>query len=243
MPIATWLGQLRNALTGGRLPAPQPSLPDPPPGLVDDTRTEPVSRVFGFDRGRPIDRYYIEKFLARQSSRIQGRVLEVGDRTYTRQFGDTRVDVSDVLNLYPSPGTTIVADLANADAIPTDTFDCFIFTQTLPFVAEPRATLRHVHRILKPGGALLLTAPGISQVSRYDADRWGDFWRFTPQAVRMLLDENFGPAQVRVFTYGNLRAAVGLLEGLASHEVPAHVLDVVDEDYPVITAATATKGR
>lgn len=238
MPLAAWLGQLRSVLAGGRLGTAQPA-----PAPAHEVRTEPISRVFGFDRGQPIDRYYIEKFLALHAPYIAGRVLEVGDRTYTRRFGEKRVVVSDVLNLCPSPGTTIVADLTNGHAIPDAAFDCFICTQTLPFVTDVRAALRQVFRILRPGGTLLLTVPGISQVSRYDADRWGDYWRFTPQAVRMLLDELFGPAAVRVFTYGNLRAAIGLLEGLATHELPTHILDVVDEDYPVIAAACATKGR
>lgn len=241
MPLAAWLGQLRSALAGRRLGT-AGAAPRAPSAAVEH-RTQPISRVFGFDRGQPIDRYYIEKFLALHAHRIAGRILEVGDRTYTRRFGDARVVVSDVLNLCPSPGTTIVADLTNGDAIPDATFDCFICTQTLPFVTDVRAALRHTFRILRPGGTLLLTVPGISQVSRYDADRWGDYWRFTPQAVQLLLDEQFGPAAVRVFTFGNLRAAIGLLEGLATHELPPRILDVVDEDYPVIAAACATKGR
>ena len=32
--------------------------------------------------------------------------------------------------------------------------------------------------IAEPGGSLLLTVPGISQIARYD-DHWGDYWRFT----------------------------------------------------------------
>jgi SAM-dependent methyltransferase len=241
MPIGAWLGQIRSALLGNRLTT--PATAHPASAWASEPRTEPVSRVFGFDRGKPIDRYYIENFLNLYSDRIAGRVLEIGDRTYTRQFGGPRVQNSDVLNLCPSPGTTIVADLTNGDAIPSAMFDCFICTQTLPFVTDVRAALRHAHRIIRPGGTLLLTAPGISQISRYDADRWGDYWRFTPQAIRLLLDELWGPSAVRVVTYGNLRAAIGLLEGLATHEVPPRILDIVDEDYPVIAAACATKAR
>ncbi len=47
-------------------------------GLInfgDLRRLTPVSKEFGFERGLPIDRYYIEKFLAEHTSDIQGRVF------------------------------------------------------------------------------------------------------------------------------------------------------------------------
>src|SRR5215210_7162112 len=49
-------------------------------------RVTPLSRYFGFDRGLPIDRYYIENFLARQAEDIHGRVLEIGDNSYTQRY-------------------------------------------------------------------------------------------------------------------------------------------------------------
>jgi hypothetical protein len=52
----------------------------------DRLRTAPISRVFGVDRGTPIDRYYIERFLAQEARSIRGAVLEVGDDVYTRRF-------------------------------------------------------------------------------------------------------------------------------------------------------------
>jgi glycosyltransferase involved in cell wall biosynthesis len=54
----------------------------PPPGQVrlgDLDRLTPVSRVFGYDRGLPVDRYYIEGFLFHHANDIAGRVLEIAD--------------------------------------------------------------------------------------------------------------------------------------------------------------------
>ena len=106
----------------------------PPIGRVqfgDLRRLKPISREWGFDRGLPIDRYYVEEFLARHCGEIRGRVLEVGDDAYTGKFGSDQVTSVDILNLNEdSPGTTIVADLANAPQIPSDRFDCIILTQT-----------------------------------------------------------------------------------------------------------------
>jgi SAM-dependent methyltransferase len=205
-------------------------------------RIEPVSHQFGFDRGNPIDRHYIENFLVRHAEDIQGRVLEIADDVYTRKFGGQRVLRSDVLHAQPgNPSSTLVADLTCADAIPTNTFDCIILTQTLHCIYDMRAALRHLHRILKPGGVLLATFPGISQVSRYDMERWGDYWRFTDASARRLFGEVFGPEHVTVETHGNVLAACAFLHGLAAQELKQEELDYHDQDYQVIITVRAVK--
>lgn len=217
----------------------------PPFGEVDFgdfAHTEPISTVFGFDRGTPIDRYYIERFLGENSDAITGRVLEVAERTYTRRFGGHRVDESDVLHVDPSDEeATIVADLRHAPEIENDTFDCIILTQTLQFIYELDTAVAEVSRILKPGGTVLATASGISQVSRYDMDRWGDFWRLTDLSAKRLFDGRFEGGSVKVTTYGNALSAVAFLEGLALEELAPEDLDAADSDYQVTIGIRATK--
>ncbi len=136
-------------------------------------RLTPISRDFGCDRGRPIDRYYIENFLERRSEDVRGRVLEIGENTYTRRFGGERVTQSDILHVTEGePQATIIADLASADHIPSNSFDCIILTQTLQLIYDVPAALRTIRRILKPAGVLLATFPGISQ--SYDHEWAGD---------------------------------------------------------------------
>ena len=99
-------------------------------------RTTPLSDHWGRDRGTPIDRYYIEQFLTAHREAIRGCVLEVLNADYTERFG-IGVDQSDVLDIDPAnERATVVADLAAADDIPSDTFDCFILTQTLQYVYD-----------------------------------------------------------------------------------------------------------
>src|SRR5919202_1019671 len=165
----------------------------PPGGGVDFgalRRVAPVSNAFGFDRGQPIDRYYIERFLAHHAKDIQGRVLEIEDNSYTLEYGGNRVKISDVLHVQEgNPQATIVADLTHADHIPSDAFDCIIFTQTLQYIYDTRSAIRTLQRILKPGGALLATFPGISQIHYPE---WGDwYWGFTTQSARRLFGEVF----------------------------------------------------
>jgi SAM-dependent methyltransferase len=204
-------------------------------------RVEPVSRNFGLDRGNPIDRYYIESFLARHAGDIRGHILEVGDDTYARKFGDSHVGEVDIVHLTDdNPKATIVADLTCADAIPSDTFDCIIFTQTLQFIYDVRAAVRTLHRILKPGGILLATFPGISQISRYDMDRWGEYWRFTTLSAQRIFGEVFA-GNVTVKAYGNVLTAISFLHGLASEELRNEELNYRDRDYEVVITVRAVK--
>lgn len=218
----------------------------PPAGSVrfgDLRRVEPVSRAFGFERGRPVDRHYIEAFLARHAADVHGAVLEVGDDGYTRRFGGCRVERADVLDVRrDNPAATVVADLAR-DRLPREAFDCAIVTQTLQFVYDVDAAVRELHAALRRGGVLLLTVPGLSQIVREDMERTGDFWRFTDASVRRLLAASFGEDRVEVECHGNVLAAVSFLHGLAAEELEPRELDHPDRDYPLIVAARARKGE
>lgn len=205
-------------------------------------RTVPVSRVFGLDRGQAIDRYYIEKFLADRSIQIHGSVLEIGDDHYTKRFGGARVTHSDVLHAVAgNPQATLIGDLQTGQGIPTEAFDCIILTQTLQFIYDVKSVVQTLHRCLRPGGVVLATGTGISQLSRYDMDRWGEYWRFTSLSARRMFEEAFGPEAVTVKTYGNVLAATALLQGISAGELDSPELDVLDQDYEVVIAIEAVK--
>jgi hypothetical protein len=202
---------------------------------------EPVSTQFGLDRGRPIDRFYIERFLTANKDLIRGRVLEVQERTYTDWFG-TGVEHSDVLHAGPgNPEATLVGDLTTGEGIPQCGYDCIILTQTLPFIWDVPAAIRGTRTALKPGGTLLATVPGISQISREDMNEWGDWWRFTSASARRLFDEEYGAPNVEVTPYGNVVAACALLYGLAQHELEPEELTTRQDDYEVIVTIKARR--
>jgi glycosyltransferase involved in cell wall biosynthesis len=207
----------------------------------DLRRLTPLSREFGYDRGLPVDRYYIENFLTRQQQDIRGRVLEVGDDSYTRRFGGAEVTSCDVLHVTAgNPGATIVADLARAEHIPSNAFDCIILTQTLHLVYNLRAAVHTLYRILKPGGVLLATVPGMSQLS---IDEWAEswYWAFTQRAVRQLGAEAFAAENMQVAAYGNVLAATAFLNGLAAAELRQDELDYGDPHYQLLITLRAVK--
>jgi SAM-dependent methyltransferase len=219
----------------------------PPVGLVrfgSLRRTTPISRVFGLDRGergRCIDIVFIERFLKERQSDIRGRVLEIGDDRYTKRFGGGNVDRSDVWHVRPGGGATIVADLTSAETVASESFDCIICTQTLQFIYDVHAALRTLHRILRPGGVLLASFTGISQISRYDMDRWGDYWRFTTASARRLFEECWLPDQVSVQARGNALLAVAYLHGLTVDELQPEEVEALDDDFQLVITVRAAK--
>lgn len=200
----------------------------------------PLSRQFGYDRGRPVDRYYIERFLEQHADDIRGRVLEIGDTTYTMRFGGTRVTTCDVLNITAKPEATIVGDLTNADHIPSNLFDCIILTQTLQFFFDVRAGLKTLYRILKSGGVLLATFPGITHI---DQGEWSQswYWSLTSRSATRLFHDVFSPQHCHIEAHGNVLIATAFLYGLAVEELKSEELDYHDRDYEFLLTARAQK--
>lgn len=211
----------------------------PPVGTVrfgSFRRTEPIGRDWGHSRGMPVDRVYIDRFMSEHRADIRGRVLEVQYPVYTTRFG-TGVTRSDVLDIRDdNPAATIVADLRSADGVRGDTFDCVVLTQTLHLIHEHDRALREVHRMLKPGGVLLATVPGISPVVDPTAE-----WCYTPRSVRALFGRVFGSDRLDVVAYGNVLVATAFLYQLASRELRAADYAAQDSAYPLVIAVRAVK--
>jgi hypothetical protein len=205
-------------------------------------RLSPVSRLWGFDRGIPIDRYYIEKFLSQNTPDIQGHVLEIGDNLYTTKFGGADIMRSDVLHkIGGNPKVTVEADLTCADHLQGSTYNCIICTQTLQFIYDVKAAIQTMHRLLTTNGVLLITIPAITQISRDDMNQWGDYWRFTSLSARLLVEEIFSETDVSVASYGNVLSAVAFLHGLAAEELSQKELDYIDPDYELVITVRAVK--
>jgi SAM-dependent methyltransferase len=211
------------------------------PSLDGLLGTKPVSDHWGWDRGKPVDRYYIEQFLAEHAADVCGRVLEVKDSDYSRAFGRgvTRMDVLDLDAT--NPAATIIADLSIGDGIPADAFDCFVITQTLQFIYDVHGAIAQCHRLLAPGGVLLATVPVVSRIVHDDGLEW-DYWRFTAASCHRLFGDVFGAQQVSVRTWGNVLAGVAFLRGTACQEIPRRKLDVNDPYFPILVTVRAVKG-
>lgn len=201
----------------------------------------PVSSLFGFDRGTPIDRYYIEKFLSENQSKITGICCEIAEDTYCKRFG-CNITKQEILHYdNTNPQATIIGDLTKQEMLPKDSLDCFVCTQTFNFIYDIKAAFIGAYQMIKPGGVLLATVAGLSQISRYDMERWGDFWRFTDLSLKKIAEET-GFKEVRVSIYGNALAATAFIQGVAVEDLTnIDLLEEHDDDYQVTLGLVAIK--
>jgi len=213
-----------------------------PVGWGSLRRLEPVSRVWGLDRGQPVDRYYIEGFLERHAADIAGDVLEVKDPGYVKRFerGARSFAVLDVAA--HNEQATLVADLTQPDSLPAGAFDCIVLTQTLQLLFELETAVANLHRALAPGGVVLVTAPCVSRID-YESGVRGDFWRFTAASAQRLFARRFGAEGVTVEALGNVLACTAFLHGLAREDLDAAELDHHDPYFPLLLAVRAVKQR
>ena len=220
-----------------------PSERDQPPGTVkwgSLRRTRPFSRYWGYERGTPIDRIYIEEFLQAHAGDIRGHGLEVMSAAYLERFGGARLVRRDVLDIDPTnTQATVVADLAETDSLPPARFDCIVFTQTLHLVPDMRVALANIWRALGPGGVLLLTVPALG---RHDARKGfhHDRWRVTRTGLEWLLTMLDG-GRWETSVYGNLLSCTAFLYGMAAEELLPDELHVADPEFPLIVAARVVK--
>lgn len=200
-------------------------------------RLEPFSATWGFDRGTPVDRRYIETFLAGHCAKVRGTVLEVGERLYTSRFGQA-VDRSHVVDQEGgNPSADVRADLGVVGSLPTGVYDCFIMTQTLQFIPSPDVAVRNAYDCLRPGGWLLITAPALEPVNMRDPD----LWRFPPAALHMLVSRALPDGRAEFSAFGNLVSAIAALQGLAAEELREDELAAFDARYPVVSCAAVEK--
>lgn len=203
----------------------------------------PVSSEFGIDRGKPIDRYYIENFLKKHKHNIKGHVLEVGYDKYSKSFGKGKLDKIDVLCAAPgNKYTTIIGDLTDTKTLPQNYYDCFICTQTYNYIFDVKKAIEGSYYLLKDGGVLLATVTGISQISSYDMKLWGDYWKFTTASIQRLFSEVFRDENFKVESFGNVLAATAFLQGLSVEDLPdTKLLDYNDPNYQLTITVIATK--
>jgi len=208
----------------------------------DFGRVSPISDDFGYDRGSPIDRGYIEAFLERNAADVRGRVMEIGEDMYSRRYGGAKVTHQDVLHVHAdNPQATIVGDLSSKDILPPGVFDCIVLTQTLHCIYDMAAAVNEIYKGLKPGGVVLVTVPGITRIDRGE---WGDtnwFWSLTRASATRLFADQFGAENIKVEQFGNAAVAAAFVQGVAIEEMDPAVLAISDPCFPVTLTVRAQK--
>jgi len=205
-------------------------------------RLTPYRHAFGWFRGECVDRVYIERFLSQHAQDIRDRCLEIGESQYMDKFGADRITKRDVLDVIPRSGVTIMADLIDAPAIPSNSYDCIICTQVLMCIYDVHSAVKTIFRILAPGGVALVTLAGISHIAPPSMmAEAGEFWRLTRSSAQRLFGDAFGAESVSVESFGNVLSATAFLHGLVSAELTPEELAYNDPDYPLTITVRAMK--
>lgn len=202
---------------------------------------QPLSAHYGTERGTPIDRYYIDQFVGRHAGDLRGIALEVGAANYLNRFGGPNLTAAEVLDIDPAnDGATVIGDLRRLDAISDNSYDCVLLVQVLSFIDDAVAAVAEATRILRPGGTLLVTVPGMAPLDP-QAPPGLESWRFTKNSLRFLFRAHFADRDLEISTWGNIRAGVGIWVGMAQEDFRARELDHVDERYACVLTVRAAK--
>lgn len=202
------------------------------------SRLRPASRRWGIDRGKPLDRVYLEHFLSEHKADLRGKVLEIGGRYYTENFGSnvTQLITYDVVE---GADIDIVGDLATGKGLEENSYDCLLILQTLMMIHDIKGATEQIFRALKPGGVALATvnflAPNCEDPCH---DMWQ--WNLTPNAARLLFGNQFGQENVEVMPYGNYAVASSFIAGLSAQDVNLDYWSY-EPGYEVLTGIRAVK--
>lgn len=214
---------------------------NPTIGAIVNMALEPISRNWGFERGRPIDRHYIDGFIEKHKDMIKGKVLEISDNYYTKKYGENRFNESVIMHVKGWGENVIEGNLETGVGVSENEFDTLILTQVLMFIYDTKAAVKNIYKILKSGGNALITVAGMSNVSRYDADNWGDYYSFHEDAIKRLFGEVFGEENIRIECFGNVKIATAFLYGLCCEDLTDEDFAFQDPDYQVIIGIAAHK--
>ena len=200
-------------------------------------RTRPFSSNFGFDRGTPVDRYYLEKFLYRHREHITGRVLEIQMPGYTERYGQDVAEAHSV-DIAADFDSTYVCDLAEStDVIPSEYYDCFLLPNTLCVLKDIEACLKQAFRVIKPGGVVLATTAGFVPLT----PDYGDYWHLSAAGWRELARRAWPEGSYDVESHGNCLVASAAMMGLAWEELSEAELEDTDPRYPVLVTLVCRK--
>lgn len=206
----------------------------------DLRKFSPVSKSFGFDRGNPVDRYYVELFLQKNADLIRGNCLELLDSRYIKKFGSDKVTSCDILDIdTANKKATLIADLTSEKPLGERNYDCIICTQALYLMYDVKKALQNLCDALKVDGWLLITVPFLVKYSPEPLD----CWRFTEYGLRRILEELALQKRIEfhVESYGNLITCVASLQGLAVEDLKEPEFAYKDDSYPLVICAKVKK--
>jgi len=202
----------------------------------DFDRLSPACLDFGFSRGTPLDRYYLNKFVAESRDLVVGSVLEIGGQKGSHELYGFKNATSYVTMSIDSSDADITTDAHDASAALPESYDSIIIFNVLEHCRRPWVIASNIYSWLKPGGRVFVMIPNMQRIHEGP----GDYWRILPEGLRSIFNQ-FNVE--KLVTYGNLFTSIAALSGVSSEEIPTGDKDSLDTDYPTITCMTGSKAQ
>ncbi len=132
----------------------------------------------------------LEKHLARIArEHARGRLLDIGcgEKPYRTLFAPFVKEHIGLDHAETQHGHAAIDLYGYAEAIPAEalSFDTVLCTAVLEHVKEPAQAVAEMHRVLRSGGVVILTAPFFWHI--HEAPR--DFYRYTAYGLRYLMEK------------------------------------------------------
>ena len=202
-------------------------------------RTKPLSCNFGFERGTPVDRFYLHKFLEQNKHFITKDVLEIQVSDCSKQYGHNVLQQHTV-DIIPNFNPTYLCDLAQSEAIiPSNAYDCFLMPNTLCVLKDIQICLTQAQRILKPGGVILATTVSFAPL----CPDVPDYWHMSKAGWEEIVKKSLNQCDVKIQSFGNSLIAMAAMLGLAMEELDPKEFEYQDPRFPVSITLWAQKRK
>ena len=160
---------------------------------------------------------------------------------YAQALGAERITQVETYSLTENQLSDLETNLPDwLEQFTEETYHCIIFTQGIEHIYHLQSLVQKLHRLLKPGGVLLVAMPGLGHVSQAARHAPG-YWAFTDKLAHKLFADVFDTVHVMSQAYGNVLAATTLLHELPIDELTTAERDFQDAHYPLLVAVRARK--
>jgi SAM-dependent methyltransferase len=145
------------------------------------------------------------------AGRTDARVLDLGcgGKPYLPVFAPF---AGRYVGVDAAPGPQ-VDHVISAESLPfeDESFDLVLCTQVLEHVQDPAAVLAEIHRLLRPGGAALVSTHGVFLYHPDPPDTDGDYWRWTHAGLRKAVRESGEWSEIGVQANGDVVACLAYI--------------------------------
>lgn len=152
-----------------------------------------------------------------QALEVSGKVLDIGGSRKSGYHSLLRGGFSmQVANMDDEQGTDLKFDLEEKFPIEENSYDTVLCINVLEHIFNYQNVLSETHRILKPGGEMVVAVPFLIQV--HPSPR--DHWRYTEYTLnRIFTDAGFSRVEVESIGTGVFGAGYSMMHNLYRYAV------------------------